>query len=169
MGALCVDLIGPYTLNGRYKIQVDFMCVTIFDPATSWFEIVELPVSQHRLDIPKGTQGQQGIDTYLHSKQPHFDRTSATVGNIISMTWFSHYTHSQYIVYDNRSEFKLHFETLCVSYGLKGKLTSVRNQQANAVLMWVHQTIIAMLHTADLYMANTISKCDISDFLTNTA
>eukprot|EP00804_Cyclotella_cryptica_P013077 CCRYP_002371-RA/>CCRYP_002371-RA protein AED:0.45 eAED:0.46 QI:0/0/0/1/0/0/2/0/165 len=44
--ALCVDLIGPYTLKGKDKTQIDFMCVTMIDPATSWFEIVELPVSQ---------------------------------------------------------------------------------------------------------------------------
>eukprot|EP00804_Cyclotella_cryptica_P012263 CCRYP_013852-RA/>CCRYP_013852-RA protein AED:0.46 eAED:0.46 QI:0/0/0/1/0/0/2/0/146 len=51
--ALCVDLIGPYTLKGKDKTQIDFMCVTMIDPATSWFEIVELPVSQlQKLDIP---------------------------------------------------------------------------------------------------------------------
>jgi hypothetical protein len=39
--ALCVDLIGPYTLNSKDSSSIDFMCLTI-DPATSWFEIVEL-------------------------------------------------------------------------------------------------------------------------------
>eukprot|EP00804_Cyclotella_cryptica_P004890 CCRYP_004949-RA/>CCRYP_004949-RA protein AED:0.36 eAED:0.67 QI:0/0/0/1/1/1/2/0/493 len=54
--ALCVDLIGPYTLKGKDKTQIDFMCVTMIDPATSWFEIVEFPVSQlQKLDIPTGT------------------------------------------------------------------------------------------------------------------
>eukprot|EP00804_Cyclotella_cryptica_P011677 CCRYP_019690-RA/>CCRYP_019690-RA protein AED:0.50 eAED:0.50 QI:0/0/0/1/0/0/2/0/126 len=53
--ALCVDLIGPYTLKGKAKTQIDFMCITMIDPATSWFEIVELPVSQlNELDIPMG-------------------------------------------------------------------------------------------------------------------
>ena len=41
---------------GKDGTQIDFMCVTMIDPATSWFEIVELPVSQpSELDIPKGT------------------------------------------------------------------------------------------------------------------
>ncbi len=40
--AVCVDLIGPYTLKGNDGSQIDFMCVTMIDPATSWFEIVEL-------------------------------------------------------------------------------------------------------------------------------
>ena len=42
--ALCVDLIGPYTLKGKDKTEIDFMCLTMIDPATSWLEIVELPV-----------------------------------------------------------------------------------------------------------------------------
>jgi hypothetical protein len=41
--ALCVDLIGPYTLKGKDGTQIDFMCLTMIDPASSWFEIVELP------------------------------------------------------------------------------------------------------------------------------
>ena len=55
--ALCVDLIGPYTLKGKDKTQIDFMCVTMIDPATSWFEIVELPISQQELDIPMVQRG----------------------------------------------------------------------------------------------------------------
>jgi hypothetical protein len=43
--ALCVDLIGTYTLKGQDSSSIDFMCLTMFNPATSWFEIVELPLS----------------------------------------------------------------------------------------------------------------------------
>ena len=130
---LCVDL-GPYTLKGKDKMQIDFMCITMIDPATSWFEIVELPISQHELDIPKGTKGHKGKDKHIQSKQPYSDKMSATVGRLVNKTWFSRYPCSQYIIYDNRSEFKLHFETLFESYGLKRKPTSVRNPQANAIL-----------------------------------
>ncbi len=45
--ALCVDLVGPYTLKGKDSTQIDFMCLTMIDPASSWFEIVELPVLEH--------------------------------------------------------------------------------------------------------------------------
>ena len=31
--ALCVDLIGPYTLNGKDGSSIDFMCLTMIDPA----------------------------------------------------------------------------------------------------------------------------------------
>ena len=40
----CFDLIGPYTLKGLDGKSIDFMCLTIIDPATGWFEMVELPI-----------------------------------------------------------------------------------------------------------------------------
>jgi hypothetical protein len=42
--ALCVDPIGPYTLKGKDGTVIDFMALTMIDPATSWFKIVELPL-----------------------------------------------------------------------------------------------------------------------------
>ena len=41
--ALCVDLVGPYTLNGKYGSSIDFMALTMINPTFSWFEVVELP------------------------------------------------------------------------------------------------------------------------------
>ncbi len=41
--ALCVDLIGPYTLKGKDGSSIDFMALTMIDPASSWLEVVELP------------------------------------------------------------------------------------------------------------------------------
>jgi hypothetical protein len=41
--ALCVDLVGPYTLNGKDGSSIDFMALTMIDPTSSWFEVVELP------------------------------------------------------------------------------------------------------------------------------
>ncbi len=42
--ALCVDLIGPYTLKGKDGSAVDFIALTMIDPASSWFKLVELPL-----------------------------------------------------------------------------------------------------------------------------
>jgi hypothetical protein len=42
--ALCVDLIGPYTLKGKDSTIIDFMALTMIDSATSWFKVVELPL-----------------------------------------------------------------------------------------------------------------------------
>ena len=111
---LCVDLIGPYTLKGKEGTHIDFMCVTMIDPATSWFEIVELSVSEPSLpDIPNGTKGCKGTNAHKHERQPYFDKTSATVGMLVNRTWLCRYPCSQYIVYDNRSELQLHFKSLC--------------------------------------------------------
>jgi hypothetical protein len=41
---LCVGLIGPYTVIGKNNLQIDFMALTMIDPASSWFEIAELPI-----------------------------------------------------------------------------------------------------------------------------
>jgi hypothetical protein len=41
---LCVALIGPYTLKSKDTSQIDFMALTMIDPASSWFEIAELPI-----------------------------------------------------------------------------------------------------------------------------
>jgi len=41
--ALCVNLIGPYTLKGKDSSSIDFMALTMIDPTTSWLEVVELP------------------------------------------------------------------------------------------------------------------------------
>ncbi len=101
-----MELIGPYTLKGKDGTQIDFMCVPMIDPATSWFKIVELPVSQpQKHDIPMGTQGHKGRSTDKQQKAPYFNKTSATVGSLINRTRFCHYLRSEYIVYNGGSEF----------------------------------------------------------------
>jgi hypothetical protein len=45
---LYVDLIGPYTLKGKDGTIIDLRALTMIDLATSWFEVVELPLD-HQL------------------------------------------------------------------------------------------------------------------------
>jgi hypothetical protein len=117
-----VDLIGPYTLRAKDKKEIDFLCLTMIDPATSWFEIVELPLSQvNNLLDPTGTKGHKGKKkSHINNRtdEPYFDKSSATVGSLVKNTWFCRYPCSQNTIYDNGIEFKLHFEALCDSYGL---------------------------------------------------
>ena len=42
--AVCGDLIGPYTLKDKDRSVLDCMCLTMIDPATGWFDMVEIPV-----------------------------------------------------------------------------------------------------------------------------
>jgi hypothetical protein len=120
------------------------MCHTI-DPASSWFEIVELPVLEY---ITPPSRTKKGTKT--QTKETYFDKTSTMISHLVSKTWFSRYPRCQNIIYDNGREFKLHFEALCDLYAIKRKLTSVKNPQVNAILERVHQFIMSMLHTAEI-------------------
>ena len=128
-----MDLIGLYILRDKDRTVIDFMCLTMIDPASSWFEIVELPVITEAI-IPPDTKGCKGKKTHERTKLAYFDKSPAMISNLVNKTWFSRYPHCHYINNDNGSEFKLHFDALCKSFGIKHKPTSVKNTQANAIL-----------------------------------
>ena len=85
-----------------------------------------------------------------------FDKSSDKIVKLVNKTWLSRYPRCLYMIYDNGSKFKLHFEHLCDSYGIKRKPTTVKNPQANAILERVHQVLGQMLCTSELDMANSI-------------
>jgi hypothetical protein len=62
LGNFLCESIRPYTLKGKDKTEIDCVCLTMFDPASSWFEtkIVELPVTTDAV-IPLDTKGQRGL------------------------------------------------------------------------------------------------------------
>jgi hypothetical protein len=60
--ALCVDLVGPYTLKGKDGSSIDFIFLSMIDPATSWFEIVELSTIT-KLTVPKAGKGKKATCT----------------------------------------------------------------------------------------------------------
>ncbi len=124
--AACVDLISPYMLRGTDGTEIDFMCLTMIDPASSWFEIAELPV----VELAPTSHSKTKAETHNKTKDAYFDKSSNMISTLVNRTWFSRYPRCQHIIYDNGSEFKLHFEALCDSYGIKRKPTSVKNPQA---------------------------------------
>ena len=63
-----MDLIGPYMLKGKDGTEIDFMCVTMIDPATSWFEIVYLLVTKFNSVMPMGQKGRKGTKTVINLK-----------------------------------------------------------------------------------------------------
>jgi hypothetical protein len=73
------------------------------------------------------------------------------------------------MVYDNGSEFKLHFRDLCKTYGIKRKLTGIKNPQANAILERIHAVFTNMLCTAKLDMAESVNASNINIFLADAA
>jgi hypothetical protein len=107
--ALCVDLIGPYTLKGKDSLSIDFMCLTMINPATSWFKIVEVPtVAQETTVPPTGKDKKVTFAKNTKVAEPYFDKSSAQISNLVYKTWFSTYPRCRYIIYNNRSKFKLH-------------------------------------------------------------
>jgi hypothetical protein len=164
--ALCVDLIGPYTLKGKDGSSIDFMCLTMIDPATSWFEIVELPTVAQETTVPPMVKGKKvTFDKNTKVAEPYFDKSSTQISNLVYKTWFSRYPRCRYIIYNNGSKFKLHFQSLCDTYGIKHKPTSVRNLLANAILERIHAVLGNMLRTSELDMATMVKPCDRNVFL----
>ena len=83
---------------------MDFMCLTMIDPATGWFEIVELP----NTDVLYVRKGEEVAEVII-------DKSSKCIARLFNKTWLSRYPKARSIIYDNGSEFKLYFEQLCES------------------------------------------------------
>jgi hypothetical protein len=90
--ALCVDLIDPYTLKGKDNSSIDFMCLIMINPTTSWFKIVEQPTVAQEMTVPPMGKGKKAtFDNYTKVAEPYFDKTSAQISNRVYKTWFSRY------------------------------------------------------------------------------
>ncbi len=74
-------------------------------------------------------------------KEEIFDKSSDRISQLVKKIWLCRYPRCHYLKYDNGSEFKLHYETLCNSYGIKRKPTTIKNPQANAICEHVHQVL----------------------------
>ncbi len=155
---LCVNLIGPYTLKGKDNLQIDFMALTMINPASCWFEIVELPIvkwlRQHTVNSKE-----------LLIADKIFGKTLERIAKLQNKTWLCRYPRCCNLMYDNGSELKLHLEYLCKSYGITPKPTSmVKNPRANGILECVHQVLAQMLRTAELDMANSVTPMTLMYF-----
>ena len=92
------------------------------DQATSWFEIREIP--KKRADI---------------------------IANIVEQAWLTRYPWPTQIIMDRGTEFMAEFSDMIQNeYGIKRKLISTQNPQANSVSERVHQVIGNMLRTFEV-------------------
>jgi hypothetical protein len=92
--ALCVDLIGPYTLKGQDDSSIDFMCLTMINPTTSWFKIVELPTFDVVTTVPPAGKGKKVTSTVNTTvAKATFNKSSAQISNLVYKTWFRRYPH----------------------------------------------------------------------------
>jgi hypothetical protein len=160
--ALCVNLVGPYTLKGKDGSSIDFMALTMIDPASSWFEVVELPTIMRLM-----TKTVNGKERMI--EEEIFDKSSDRISQLVNKIWLCRYPRCRYLIYDNGLEFKLHFETLCDSYDIKRKPTMIKNPQANANCERVHQVLGTMMRTSELDMADSVEPADIDTCIDNAA
>eukprot|EP00957_Ditylum_brightwellii_P189899 14456898-Ditylum_brightwellii.AAC.1 len=135
---------------------MDFMCLTIIDPATGWFEMVELPIIVRKVTKKRKTATEVVID-----------KSSVEVARLFNLQWLSCYPRVKYITYDNGSEFKLYFKSLCDSFNIKRKPTTVKNPQVSAIIEQFHGVIDNMMRTSAIDMSPTIDDTLIEDFSVN--
>jgi hypothetical protein len=119
--------------------------------------------------LPNGGKGKKATCLDYTKDAEIFDKTSAQISNLVYKCWFSRYPCCRHMIYDNRSEFKLHFSALCKTYGVKCKPTSIKNRQANAILERIHAVFTNMLRTAKLDVAELVNANDIDIFLADAA
>ena len=65
-------------LKGKDGSEVDFMCLTMMDPATNWSEIVELPVAEKP----------SSKISYLIISTEYYDKTSEKIVRLVNNLWF---------------------------------------------------------------------------------
>jgi hypothetical protein len=82
--ALCVDLVGPYTLNGKDGSSVDFMALTMIDPASSWFKAGELPTITQLM-----TRTVSGKEKVI--EEEIFDKSSDRISQLVNKIWLCRY------------------------------------------------------------------------------
>jgi hypothetical protein len=132
------------------------MALTMIDPASSWFEIMELPIVT---PIQRQTVNGKELPTAKKSFGKYLD----CMAKLVNKTWLCKYPQCCHLIYNSGSEFKLHFEYLCNSYGINRKPTMVKNPQANAILECVHQVLEQMLHTAEIDTAISVTPDDVDN------
>ncbi len=81
----------------------------MIDPATSWFEIVELPTVTKLIVTNLGKGKKVTHTNYTKVTETTFDKSSAQISNLVYKTWFSRYPCCWYLIHNNGGEFKLYF------------------------------------------------------------
>ncbi len=65
------------------------MCLTMINPATSWFKIVEIPAV--RVTVSKAGKGKKATCLDYTKDAKIFDKTSAHISILVYKCWFSRY------------------------------------------------------------------------------
>ena len=90
------------------------------DPATGWFEIKEVPY--------------YSIDDVINNKDNYIDKSLARISQLFNQAWLSRYPGPSKVMFNNGSEFKIHFTRLLKDFDIKPRPTTVENPQATPLL-----------------------------------
>jgi hypothetical protein len=97
-------------------------CMTMIDPETGWFKIVEVPTKQ-----------------------------ADYIANLLEFNWLSHYPWPTETCMDIGSEFAAEISAaLDNKFGIKRKLITTRNPQSNSIIEHIHQVVGDMIRTRDI-------------------
>ena len=124
---LCIDLIGTYPFGKKDKdpnkdTYVELKCMTMIDPATGWFEIVEIP-----------------------NKQADY------IANTLEYHWLTRYPWPTEVRMDKGKEFAGEVQkALKHQFGFERKIITTRNPQSNGVIERIHQVVRDMIRTRDI-------------------
>ena len=138
------DLIGPYSITAKQtqpggdikEVELRLTAMTMVDPATGWFEIVEVPY--------------YNVEDVVNNKDNYIDKSSARISQLFNQVWLSRYPRPNEVVFDNGSEFKMHFMRLLKDFDIKPRPTTVENPQGNSPVERIHQVVHDMIRTKEL-------------------
>jgi hypothetical protein len=122
--SIAVDTIGPWIIpqsphSLKSKEPTTLQALTIIDLSTHFMEIVALK-----------------------------NKESITIARSLDQVWLCRYPRPVDCLHDNGTEFiSAEFQELLQSYGIRSKLTTVKNPQANGILERTHQVIGNLLHS----------------------
>ena len=117
---------------GKDKNEVKLHCLTMIDPATGWFEIVEIP-----------------------------NRRADYVSNFLEWTWLTRYPWPTQVVFDRGSEFQAELSAMLKNeYGITKKVITTRNPQANSMVERIHQVIHQLIRTLNIKGKTDLDKLD---------
>jgi len=121
---LCIDLAGPYKFGDKKKPEtyIELHCMTMIDPATGFFEIVEI--------------GHKTVDI---------------IANWLELHWLTRYPWPTEITMGKGKEFAREVsETLKNEYDVNKTIITSRNPQANSMIEICHKTLHNMIRSAQI-------------------
>ena len=117
---------------GKAKNEVKLHGLTMIDPATGWFEMVEIP-----------------------------NRSADYTSNFLEWMWLTRYPWPTQVVFDRGSEFQAELSAMLKNdYGITKKVITTRNPQANSMVERIHQVIHQLIHSLNVKGKTDLEKLD---------